>query len=49
MRSIIGTGLRLTKVFHHSAICDSFLTERGYKIVVDDSGHPALPVEIEDN
>jgi hypothetical protein len=27
----------------------SKLTERGDKIVVDDSGRPALPVEREDN
>jgi hypothetical protein len=30
-------------------MCDSFLIERGYKIVVDDSGNPDLSVEIEDN
>jgi hypothetical protein len=37
------------KVFPRSAICDNFLTECGYKIVVYDWGHPTIPVEIEDN
>jgi hypothetical protein len=31
--------MRLTKAFRDSAICDSFLTKCGYKIVVDDSGN----------
>jgi hypothetical protein len=30
-------------------MCDSFLTDRGYKIVVDGSGRPALSVEIDAN
>jgi hypothetical protein len=41
--------LRLTKVFRHCAICDSFFPECGYEIVVENSGRPALLVEIEDN
>jgi hypothetical protein len=36
-------------MFHHCSIFDGFLAEGGYKIVVDDSGRPALPVEIEDD
>jgi hypothetical protein len=52
MRSWCGVtraDLCLTKVFGHCIICDGFLAECGYEIIVDDSGHPALPVEIEDD
>jgi hypothetical protein len=46
---IIRPGLCLTNVFRQGDIRNGFLTERGYEIVVDGSGRPALPVEIGDN
>jgi hypothetical protein len=30
-------------------MCDGFFAECGYKVIVDDSGRSALPVEIESN
>jgi hypothetical protein len=41
--------LSVPKIFPHRAICDGLFAECGYEIVVDDSGRPALPVEMEDN
>jgi hypothetical protein len=37
--------LQPTKVFHHRAICDGFLIEYSYEIIVGDSGYQAFPVE----
>jgi hypothetical protein len=48
-RGIARADLRLTKVFCDRSICDGFLAGAGYKIVVDDSGYPCIPGEIEDS
>jgi hypothetical protein len=36
-------------VFPHRAICDGFLVEYSYEIIVGDSRYQAFPVEREDN